>query len=121
MTLFCCLCPVALPDSRPCTAAVTYALTARRGFISSLVSDETGKGVAGCPWVVKARPGQRVNFTLWDFGGASIAEDDVTASLPVSSVQQPGGTCQAYAVLTERNTDRRWTVSVATVYVGLYF
>jgi len=42
------------------------------GFLSSVVSAETGVGSPDCPWMVRARPGQRINVTLLNFIGQSI-------------------------------------------------
>ncbi len=48
----------------------------REGFISSLSArgngggrrGGAGPGTAGCPWLIEAPPGQRINLTLLDFG-----------------------------------------------------
>ena len=38
------------------------------GLIASTVTEETGCGTTDRPWLIDARPGQKVNFTLFDFG-----------------------------------------------------
>jgi len=45
------------------------------GYLSNYVTELTGCGNVDSPWRVLALPGQRINFTLFDFGarGASSA------------------------------------------------
>ena len=44
------------------------------GYLASVVTEETGLGKQACPWVLVAKPGQRLNITLWDFTGP-VSED----------------------------------------------
>ncbi len=38
------------------------------GTIASIVSQHHGMGTSRCPWIIQAKPGQRINITLVDFG-----------------------------------------------------
>lgn len=44
------------------------------GYLASVVTMETGLGTKTCPWVLQARPGQRINVTVWDFTGPVTIE-----------------------------------------------
>ena len=37
------------------------------GYLASAVTDRTGAGSAGCPWLLRTSPWQRINVTLIDF------------------------------------------------------
>ncbi len=37
------------------------------GYISSVVTTESGFGSEACPWVIRVDSGQRINITLLDF------------------------------------------------------
>ena len=37
------------------------------GYLASVVAEETRKGSHGCPWLLQARPGEKINITLIDF------------------------------------------------------
>jgi len=41
------------------------------GYLSSAITDLTGAGSAGCPWLLRASPWQRINVTLIDFSDAA--------------------------------------------------
>ena len=69
-------------------------MTAPHGVIASVVTMDTGLGVAECPWVVQAPPGQHINFTLHDFGRARGTSE----------------VCHAYAILRETSPEQRLTV-----------
>ncbi len=46
-------------------------------YLGNVVTEESGCGGADSPWVVTARPGQRVNVTVLDFGvGLRTAPQD---------------------------------------------
>jgi len=101
---------VIVGESRLCVPPTSYVLTSRRGYLSSAVADTTQRGTTQCPWVIEARPGQRINVTLWDFGGSVYQGSESTAaaaSLPGSELVQ---SCLAYAVVRERAPARSFTV-----------
>jgi len=41
------------------------------GYLSSAITDRTGAGSAGCPWLLRASPWQRINVSLIDFSDAA--------------------------------------------------
>ncbi|ESO01012.1 hypothetical protein HELRODRAFT_175036 [Helobdella robusta] len=43
------------------------------GYLSSHVADETSQGSRLCPWQLVVSKGQRINLTLYDFGGGEGA------------------------------------------------
>ncbi len=43
-------------------------VNAGHGYIASVITEETGVGSADCPWQIRAKPGQKINVTLYDFG-----------------------------------------------------
>ena len=64
------------------------------GYIASLVTDRTGAGSAGCPWLLRAAPWQRINITLIDFTAGMTAASTLTTIDAVSesedeSMQSP--------------------------------
>lgn len=75
------------------------------GYISSLVTSDTGCGSAECPWRIAVEPGQRIRVTLHDYGspssGTSIASSSPTL-------------CTVYAVLKEGNPPKSMTVCGGT-------
>ena len=46
----------------------TVTISKQTGFISSQKSLETSCGFHGSPWILEAKPGQRINISLIDFG-----------------------------------------------------
>jgi len=103
---------VVVGESRPCVPPTSFSLTSRRGYLSSVVADTTQRGTTQCPWVIEARPGQKINVSLWDFGGSggsvegSAGQSTAAATSTVDLVQP----CQAYAVIRERAPARSFTV-----------
>lgn len=57
------------------------------GFLSSLTTIESSGqfGTSSCPWMIDARPGQRINFTLFNFASQSPSSLLPSASGTVSS------------------------------------
>jgi len=43
----------------------------RGGYLASAMTDRTGAGSAGCPWLLRASPWQRINVTLIDFSDST--------------------------------------------------
>ncbi len=57
------------PGSRShCNSKRRLELTEPEGAIASLLAEEHGFGTRRCPWVIRAKPGQKINITLLDFG-----------------------------------------------------
>lgn len=81
-------------EGRRCRANQPQVLTAQTGLLPSVLTEETGLGSADCPWMIKAKPGQKINITLFDF----------------ATNQQEGDTCHAYAILRETEPTRSITV-----------
>ena len=42
-------------------------LKSQTGYLSTLMTEETGYGLAGCPWRIKAQPGQNFELSVMDF------------------------------------------------------
>ena len=57
------------------------------GYLASIVTEDTQKGLHSCPWLISVLPGQQLNITLVDF------------------TQVVGGGCQAYASFKERSSE----------------
>lgn len=75
------------------------------GYLASVVSEETGCGVASSPWEVVARPGQRLTFTLYDFSRPVSSDTPLTSSGLGGTLQ-----CNVYVVFKERELGRSTTV-----------
>jgi len=62
------------------------------GYLSSLITARTGLGAAGCPWLLRAGPGQRISLSLLDFTvsgrrstPSEAAENEAALKRPPSS------------------------------------
>ena len=51
-----------------CNGKRQLKLTKSEGTIANTVAQQHGFGTRRCPWVIAAKPGQRINVTLVDFG-----------------------------------------------------
>ena len=60
-----------------CNSHQPIPVGSQEGFISSQVTDKTGCGSPSTPWVIEAKPGQRINVTLVDFGALSMDDDQL--------------------------------------------
>jgi len=49
------------------------------GYLASAITDRTGAGSAGCPWLLRASPWQRINMTLVDFSDAATLDGNTGA------------------------------------------
>ena len=57
------------PGSRAeCNNNRRLELREPQGTIASVTSQNYGLGSSRCPWVIKAKPGQKINVTMVDFG-----------------------------------------------------
>ena len=54
-----------------------------RGYLSSVVTDETGVGNPHCPWQLSVPRGQRINLTLHNFFDSWGATDNAGGSEPL--------------------------------------
>lgn len=81
-----------IPETTNCRVPRVAKLTQDRGFLSNLITAETGCGSVVSPWLIEAKSGQRVNVTLWNF--AMEKAGDLAQSLGANS-------CLKYATLTE--------------------
>ena len=73
---------ITAPDAI-CRTSVMVDVTAPSGELSSYVTAETELGSTNCPWVIKAKPGQKINMTLMDFS-TNYHEDQDGMSCQVS-------------------------------------
>ncbi len=39
----------------------------KEGYLARMITEDTGRGSANCPWLIEASPGQVINITLIDF------------------------------------------------------
>jgi len=60
-------CLVKSGTSQVCSLYGGQPLTPDSGFLSSVTTLESGVGLASCPWLIDASPGQRINVTLFNF------------------------------------------------------
>ena len=75
--------PVATSTNDDDYRKMKFVRVARRvGYLASEVTRETGFGSSHCPWLIEARPGQRIEITLFNFGriGTTAAENEVLQS-----------------------------------------
>ena len=89
---------VASGSEKACQSDHQLTLRGPSGQIPSVAADEKGYGTRSCPWIIQAKPGQRLNITLFDFG------------LPMRTSANDGSrfmsslVCQRYAVLKETHS-----------------
>lgn len=50
-----------------CYTSKQVNVTGTSGYLSSLITAESGFGSEACPWVIRVDSGQRINITLLDF------------------------------------------------------
>ena len=50
-----------------CYTSKQVNVTGPSGYLSSLITAESGFGSESCPWVIRVDSGQRINITLLDF------------------------------------------------------
>lgn len=58
------------PARAVCGREAYMVLNATSGYLASVLTEETQAGSIHCPWVIKAKPGQRINITMYDFAVA---------------------------------------------------
>ena len=62
-----CFLSVVRPERHICTRSDFVEVTAQEGTLANVVTYDTSCGGHRSPWLIKARPGQRINITMWDF------------------------------------------------------
>lgn len=84
---------VAMGTPDDCREHNQVTLKSQSGYLSSLMTEETGYGLAGCPWRIKARPGQNLEVSVLDFNllahfesGNDPYSDEFSGWCPVSLV-----------------------------------
>ena len=101
-----CIFVVVTPNDDSCPKPGNLITTSSDGYISSVVTMETGCGTREKPWKVIVKPGQRINISLYDFGATSgVGENEVAVSRPVTQ-------CRVYAVIRERTVHRIRNITV---------
>lgn len=79
--------PVVSSPSTSCQICDSINITAPAGYISSSIAIEKGCGKTNCPWLLQAEPGQKIDFTLYDYSTISS--------------RKPSFPCETYAIIKE--------------------
>ena len=73
----CALFTVHQSDPRACQDGGRAMVTSPTGFLSASAVTESQVDSSGCPWVISASQGQRINVTLLEFGSGGSVEPGV--------------------------------------------
>jgi len=90
------------------------------GYIASLVTDRTGAGSPGCPWLLRAAPWQRINITLIDFAAG------LTAAVTTTTTSDASGNTDTESMLPPEyhhvggHVNNEWSDSTSTSDVASY-
>ena len=103
---------VVSPNRTYCYSHKTATLPATSGWVASVTTEETSCGSTDTPWLLRTKPGQTVNFTLYDFALKSALYNDSTKLLTVSSH------CHVYAIFKEKISGRTKTICGGNVRVS---
>lgn len=87
------------PSRSTCETSSFVRVDTGSGYLSSLITDESGCGTEHTPWVIDTNPGQYINFTLWDF---HIQRDDIVGAGAMGDYLGLPTYCHQYALITER-------------------
>lgn len=104
---------VIAPERRLCHSLRPVVVTNKTGYLSSVVSADTGCGTGESPWLITLLPGQRINITLYDFttqppdAGHVIGRNSTSAG---SASDSPARLCRVYATVRETNGARAVTI-----------
>ena len=107
------------PERRLCHTLRPVVVTDKTGYLSSVVSADTGCGTGDAPWLITLRPGQRINITLYDFtttqrppdaAGHVIGSNSTSGSGSSAAGDSPARLCRVYATVRESNGARAVTV-----------
>ena len=81
-----------------CRSNKHVAISSQMGYLSSMITEETGYGTSGCPWKIKVSPGQQVALTVFDFNHLSAStrgnyyvKDEYNSWCPISIVIEDQG------------------------------
>ena len=97
---------MARPSRELCQSTGFIKLEATSGYLSSLVTEETGCGTASTPWILEALPGQNINLTLLDFTFATIGSSfNLEYSDSFDGILWPG--CRDLIVVKEAERETR--------------
>ncbi len=66
------LLPVATASKELCQNSGFVKIVAKHGYLSSMVAQTSGCGNPTTPWILEAKPGQRINITLHDYTAATV-------------------------------------------------
>ena len=93
------------------------------GYLASITTQEHGFGATNCPWVITARPGQKINVTLYDFADYASITTTPESGL---GVLEDTKYCREYAMIKEGSSmknvvacnqeDRRQRVYTSTTH-----
>jgi len=116
-------------ERRQCHTLRPVVVTAKSGYLSSVVTADTGCGAGDSPWLITLRRGQRINITLLDFTTqpppppppdppahviGSNSTSAAAGSGGVVMVDSPAATtarlCRVYATVRETNGARAVTI-----------
>ena len=92
--------PVESPTRRDCYGSKYMRLSKSHGYIASITTEDTSCGSTETPWLVEAKPGQTINFTLHDF--ALQGKNSSTSAV--------GPHCHVYAIFKESHARRSSSV-----------
>lgn len=75
---------VVVPDTQRCYGnPIQINAASASGFIASYITAETGCGNHDAPWIIRVDPGQKINFTLYDFS-TNAPSDEKTCQVLVT-------------------------------------
>ena len=55
-------------ETKSCQGNKNVRLNLPEGNLASIITQETWCGTLDSPWLVEAKPGQRINISMYDFG-----------------------------------------------------
>lgn len=87
--------------SPACKYSDGHVLKDSEGYISSLVTRETGCGLMGAPWKIELEKGQTINITLIDFNPGNVSQ----LNSPLLDT-----TCRVYATIRDTSTSPSKTI-----------
>lgn len=82
---------VVVGERSSCDPGVSLKVTSSAGYLSTVVAEDRGFGCPHCPWVIEARPGQRINLTLFNFGTLSSTFSSSSSSSSGTGGPRGGG------------------------------
>lgn len=93
--------------SRLCSTSSHINISSQAGYLSSLVTSETGLGSGSCPWIITVDPGQHINVTLIDFSLIQPFGPNDVMGAEEAKLQT---FCHKYAEIRERPNTRETVV-----------